>query len=542
MKKSIIALLLGLNILFGHVSFADDNFFTPQNANKNTQLTVFYMNDMHGELTEFGKVYSAKKIFDEKNSKTNTLVSASGDMYIGRNQKLNFQITNLLNKLNLDVLTFGNHEFDSNSKILSEYIKDANFKTVITNAEIPEENPLYKDIKSDKIVTSYVIERNGEKFGILGAVPTGVDLGLFDQNYPVTAYNPKETVKALNSEIAKLEKQKINKIIFVSHLGYFGEGGDLNIAKQTAGIDIILGGHTHLEINGVQKKNISKTRMANLVYSKRKEPVIIVQTSGINKQVGYLDVLFDRKGKLIEKNIKNSIIPVEGFESDKDIDKEAAKVLGKNKVLATVEKPYIPADTYEERNYENPTANLLTDAVAYKLRHSKMQVVLVQSPSVRGGLKDKLTTYQLKYKMLPFNHKFYYIELSEKDFVELLNQEALTSITTNNSQMLQCRGMHYTVDRTIKNPKSADAVCIKDIVIFNKKGNYVINPLNPDENKIVRCAVSNYLFTDKRTKGILERGKNKKLVGEEHKLVIKYLKRHKTINAQREGRIIVIEK
>jgi len=327
MKKSIIALLLGLNILFGHVSFADDNFFTPQNANKNTQLTVFYMNDMHGELTEFGKVYSAKKIFDEKNSKTNTLVSASGDMYIGRNQKLNFQITNLLNKLNLDVLTFGNHEFDSNSKILSEYIKDANFKTVITNAEIPEENPLYKDIKSDKIVTSYVIERNGEKFGILGAVPTGVDLGLFDQNYPVTAYNPKETVKALNSEIAKLEKQKINKIIFVSHLGYFGEGGDLNIAKQTAGIDIILGGHTHLEINGVQKKNISKTRMANLVYSKRKEPVIIVQTSGINKQVGYLDVLFDRKGKLIEKNIKNSIIPVEGFESDKDIDKEAAKVL-----------------------------------------------------------------------------------------------------------------------------------------------------------------------------------------------------------------------
>ena len=85
-------------------------------------------------------------------------------------------------------------------------------------------------------------------------------------------------------------------------------------------------------------------------------------------------------------------------------------------------------------------------------------------------------------------------------------------------------------------------MCIKDIVIFNKKGNYVINPLNPDENKIVRCAVSNYLFTDKRTKEILERGKNKKFVGEEHNLVIKYLKRHKTINAQREGRVIVIEK
>ena len=540
MKKLIISLLIALNITAAKVVFAEDNFFVPQNPSGNTQLTVFYMNDMHGELTNFGRIYSAKKVFDEKNSRTNSLSSASGDIYIGKNKKLNLAITKLLNNLNLELFTLGNHEFDNGSQSLSEYLQNVQFKTVLTNAEIPEGNPLYKDLNSEKIVSSYVIEKNGEKFGVIGAAPIGVNLGQFDKENPINVYNPKETINALNSEIAKLKKQNINKIIFVSHLGYFGEGGDLNVAKQTSGIDIILGGHTHLAINGVQKKDVDKSHMTNLVYSKSKEPVIIVQTAGINKQVGYLDVLFDKNGKLIEKNIKNTLISPENFDSDKTTDKIVQKVLGKNKVVAHVEKPFVSSGTFEERNYENPTANLMTDAVAYKTK--KAEVVLIQSPSVRGGLSGDITTYQVKYKMLPFNDKLYYIELSEKDFVSLLNKEALTSMTTSNSQMLQCSGMHYTVDKTIQNPKSPDAMCIKDIIIYNKKRNYIINPLAPDENKSVKCVVAGYLFVDKNTKDILANGKNKKLTGEEHKIMLKYLKRHKVINAQRQGRIIVIEK
>lgn len=542
MKKMLVSSILLFYTLVGHVSFAGEDFFVPQKSSDHTQLTVFYMNDMHGELTQFGKVYSAKKVFDEKNSNTNTFSAASGDIYIGKNKKLNFAITNLLNKLEINALTLGNHEFDSGSKALSENLKNAKFKTVLTNAEIPEGNPLNEDVKSNKLVTSFIAERNGEKFGVIGAAPIGVNLGLFDVENPVVVYNSKETIKALNSEIKKLEEQGINKIILVSHLGYFGEGGDLHVAQNTSGIDIILGGHTHLEINGVQKKDIDPKHRKNLVYSKKKEPVVIVQTSGMNKQIGYLDVLFDKNGKLIEKNIKNTLISPDNFDSDKTTDKIVQKVLGKNKVVAHVEKPYISSGSFEERNYENPTANLMTDAVAYKTRHSKAEVVLIQSPSVRGGLSGDITTYHVKYKMLPFNDKLYYIELSEKDFINLLNTEALTSMTTTNSQMLQCAGMHYTVDKTIKNPKSPDALCVKDIIIYNKKENRVINSSLPDENKSVKCIVAGYLFVDKNTKDILANGKKKKLVGEEHKIMLKYLKHHKTVNAQKDGRIIIIEK
>ena len=543
MKKIFISLFILYLQLNGNFIFAEEKFFEPQNSSGKIQLTVFYLNDMHGELTKFGQIYSAKKIFDEKNSKTNAISSASGDMFIGKNKKLNLTVTKMLNRINTDIYTFGNHEFDNGSKALSEDIKKAKFKTIMTNMKIPKDNPLYKDIKSKKIVSSYILEKNGEKFGIIGAAPIGVNLGLFDKKYPVEVFSPKETIEALNNEIKKLENKNINKIILVSHLGYYGEGGDLNIAKNTSGIDVILGGHTHLEINGVQKKDINPTHLTNLVYSKTGEPVIIVQTAGINKQIGYLDVLFDNDGNLIENKMNNTVISTDNFKSDKEIEKETEKVLGKNKIVATVDIPFISSGSYEERNKENPTANLVTDAVADYAKYSNAQVVLMHSPSVREGLQGQITTYHVKYKMLPFNEKFYYIELSQKDFVDLLNTEALTSMTTDNSQMLQCSGMHYTIDKKIKFPKSPDANCIKDITIFDKRNNneIKINPKNPSEKETVKCIVSGYLFVDKRTKNILENGKNKKLIGEQQYILLKYLKKHKHINAGREGRITIIE-
>ena len=543
MKKLLISLLILSLQLNSNCIYAEENFFEPQNSNGKTQLTVFYMNDMHGELTKFGQIYSAKKMFDEKNSETNTLTSASGDMFIGKNKKLNLTVTKMLNSINTDVYTFGNHEFDNGSGALSRYIRNAKFKTVMTNMTIPKDNPLRKDIKSGRIVSSYILEKNGEKFGIIGAAPIGVNLGLQDKKSPIEVLSPNDTIQALNNEIKKLESKNINKIILVSHLGYFGEGGDLNIAEQTSGIDIILGGHTHLEINGIQKKDINPSHKKNLVYSKTGEPVVIVQTSGINKQIGYLDVLFDDNGKLAENKLNNTVISTDIFKSDKKTEKMAEKVLGKNKVLAKAEVSFISSGSHEERNSENPTANLVTDAVADFAKYSGAQVVLMHSPSVREGLQGNITTYHVKYKMLPFNEKFYYIELSQKDFVDLLNTEALTSMTTTNSQMLQCSGMRYTIDKKIKFPKSPDANCIKDITIFDKRNNNVIkiNPENPSEKETVKCIISGYLFVDERTKNILGNGKNRKFIGEQHKIVLKYLKKHKHIKAVREGRITIIE-
>lgn len=537
MKKKLAALIFCVCFLFTNKVFAQNY----------TQLDAIYINDVHGELIKYGKFVSF--LAEHLNNKK-SLVSASGDMYIGKNERRNHAMTQLMNLSNVDIFTLGNHEFDNDSAALARQLKKAKFKTIITNMDIPNGNPL-TDLKNDKLFSSAIIEKDGEKYGIIGAAPIGINLGLFDKTDAVTVFAPEKTVQALNAEVKKLESQGINKIILISHLGYFGDGGDLNIAQKTEGIDVILGGHTHLLIEGTQRSDKDKTHLKNLVMSKRNEPVIIVQAGGLGEYIGHLKVLFDEKGIIATKNDLapiNDIFTLEEFQNlpkthyDELIDKINTKALGKNEIVATVKTPFVSSGTTEERNTENPTANLLTDAVYDKVKNKNVEVVLLHSPDVRGGLENQITTYQIKYSMLPFNGDFYHIELSEKDFVKLLNTEAMTSILTDNSQIIQCKGMSYTVDKTIQNPDYDKAICIKDVVIKSNDTNRVIDPANPTPDNTIKCAVAGYMFLDKRTKDILANGKNKQFIGKEQDILIKYLKKQKTVNPVREGRVKVIEK
>ncbi len=537
MKKKLAALIFCVCFLFTNKVFAQNY----------TQLDAIYINDVHGELIKYGKFVS---FLAEHLNNNKSLVSASGDMYIGKNERRNHAMTQLMNLSNVDIFTLGNHEFDNGSAALARQLKKANFKTIMTNMDIPSGNPL-TDLKNDKLFSSAIIEKDGEKYGIVGAAPIGVNLGLFDKTDAVTVLDPEKTVQALNAEVKKLESQGINKIILISHLGYFGDGGDLNIAQKTEGIDVILGGHTHLLIEGTQCSDKDKTHLKNLVMSKRNEPVIIVQAGGLGEYIGHLKVLFDEKGIIATKNDLapiNDIFTLEEFQNipktpyDELIDKINTKALGKNEIVATVQTPFVSSGTTEERNTENPTANLLTDAVYDKVKNKNVEVVLLHSPDVRGGLEKQITTYRIKYSMLPFNGDFYYIELSEKDFVKLLNTEAMTSILTDNSQIIQCKGMSYTVDKTIQNPDYDKAICIKDVVLKSNNTNRVIDPSNPSPDKTIKCAVAGYMFLDKRTKDILANGKNKQFIGKEQDILIKYLKKQKTVNPVREGRVKVIEK
>lgn len=550
-KKLFSTIILSSVFAVGNIVFADstNSVIDCGKGNSTANLNIYYINDTHGELVNLGKLITElNKIKKSVNPET-TLISTQGDMYIGRNHKRNAAMTKLLNIAGVELFTLGNHEFDDGSHQLSKELAKGKFVTLMTNMDIPDGNPLNTLKNQNKLFSSYVMTKNGEKYGFIGAAPIGVNLGLFDKDNQVSVYDPNGTSAALNAEVKKLEEQGVNKIILVSHLGYFGDGGDLEIAKNTEGIDVILGGHTHLEIDGIQTKDVDKTHLTNLVLSKKGEPVVIVQTCGMAKDIGNLKVTFNTNGVIITDSKKNTIsnnhIRIDkNSPTDKTIQRIVEKALGVDKVVAVAKTPFVSSGTTEERNLENPTANLLCDAAFEAAKGKNPDVVLVHSPTVRGGLVGEITTYQVKYSMLPFNGQMFYAELTEKDFVDLLNTEALTSMTTDNSQMIQVHGMKYVVDKTVKNPQNPDTICVKDIVFVDKNNNVVrkINSNNPSEKDTVKCVVAGYLFLDKRTKLILQNAKNVQLVGKEQDIVLKYLKKHKSIDAVREGRVTVIEK
>ena len=215
------------------------NPFKPQNKalNKETELGIFYTNDSHGDIYRLGKFKTAHDEFKLANKNIANMTLSGGDSIFSSDSKLSKLLVKVFNAIHLDALALGNHEFSAGSKTLNETLKDADFKAVSSNLNITENNPLQESIKNKKLVKSAVFMKNGHKFAVIGASPIDSYIGKAEKS--IKPMDMDKTIKAINTEAKKLEEQGINKIILCSHLGY-GEKGDLEVARKTEGIDIIV--------------------------------------------------------------------------------------------------------------------------------------------------------------------------------------------------------------------------------------------------------------------------------------------------------------
>jgi len=91
---------------------------------------------------------------------------------------------------------------------------------------------------ADKLLKSTVIERGGEKIGMIGLTPQNTD-ELASPGPNVIFTDPSDAVQG---EVDKLTEMGVNKIIVLSHSGY---GVDQLVAANTTGVDVIVGGHTN---------------------------------------------------------------------------------------------------------------------------------------------------------------------------------------------------------------------------------------------------------------------------------------------------------
>ncbi|MBR6649082.1 MAG: bifunctional metallophosphatase/5'-nucleotidase, partial [Bacteroidaceae bacterium] len=109
-----------------------------------------------------------------------------------------------------------------------------------------------------------IVERSGKKIGIFGLSPNPDGLVLKD-NYEGVGYrSPIETAREYSS---KLRSEGCELVICLSHLGFNipSRCSDEQLAAETSGIDIILGGHSHdlFEEPVIRKNNTGKDVVIN---------------------------------------------------------------------------------------------------------------------------------------------------------------------------------------------------------------------------------------------------------------------------------------
>ena len=503
------------------------NPFKPQGKkDKNdVEVGIFYTNDMHGNVERLSKFKTSHDIFKKENKSVPNFTIAAGDCLFGSDKKRNSLMVKLFNLMHLDALALGNHEFAGGSKNLADSLEKANFKSFSANIDLKKENPLSARIKDKKLVKSAVFMKGGHKFGIVGVSPFDSYIHTIDKT--VKPKNIDKTIESINKEVKNLEKQGVNKIILCSHVGY---NNDLKIAKETEGVDIIIGGHSHTLLEGVNKQTDNSSKKLNLLTSKRNEPVMITQLGSMNKRVGYLNAVFDKKGVLKTNELSNNLYDVDSFEESIQANFLINDMLGQKVSLAKVSGEYNPSNDFQERYYENPLANLFADSMLDLGKKYGADIAMFQSASIRGGMKGEITNHQVKYSVAPFNNKLVLVELSENDLVEILKKSSGSLLTDDKDvQILRCAGMEYSI-HTDKEYFLAGG---KDPIENLSVNGVCIDTKNPDKNKKYKAVITEYMLVMPCIKDITSKYKDSAIVvGSEQESFIKYLTEKKEVSAK----------
>lgn len=273
------------------------------------KLTILHTNDTHSRLDPFpmdggrnqglgGIAGRAKLISKIRQEEEHVLLLDAGDIFQGTpyfNIYKGEPEIKAMSAMNYDACTIGNHDFDAGMENLATQLtKHANFPMLVANYDFtgtPMEHKTapYKVFKKGKL-----------KIGVFGVGIEGQGL-IPDSLFGATKYL--DPIQQSN-EVADMLKKKegCDMVICLSHLGYqykedASKMSDDRLAKETANIDLIIGGHTHTFFDNP------------VTYKNRKgDDVIVNQVGFAGIILGRLDFEFTKfSGKKLAKNHNISV-------------------------------------------------------------------------------------------------------------------------------------------------------------------------------------------------------------------------------------------
>lgn len=226
-----------------------------------TTVVIISTNDIHSSITNFPSLATLVKDTRMEYPGRVVLVDAgdrwTGNPYVDRAPVKYSPIVELMNALDYDVATFGNHEWDSGEGILAERMAEAEFTNLMANID-PE------SIGIPGVVPYRIIERGGLKMAFLGLVgieQSGYPLG-FTANFNRAVFRD----PFVTADNYKSLRDSCGLYAAVTHMGV---EPDTRLAERHPELDLIIGGHSHtkldtgLPVNGVL---VTQTER-NLVYA-----------------------------------------------------------------------------------------------------------------------------------------------------------------------------------------------------------------------------------------------------------------------------------
>lgn len=466
-------------------------------------LTILHTNDFHARFEPISKYDSGCSSEDNAEGKcfggsarmvtavneararsNNAVLFDGGDQFQGTLFYTYYKgqlAAEMMNKLGYDAMTVGNHEFDDGPKVLRGFMDAVDFPVLMSNADFSGEPAL-----ADKLQKSTVIERGGEKIGLIGATPHDTD----ELSSPGPNVIFTDSIEAVGAEVAKLTEMGVNKIIVLSHLGY---GRDIALAQAVDGIDVIVGGHTNTLLSNTNEK-------ADGAYPTVVGGTQILSAYAYGKFLGELNVTFDDAG-VVTSAVGEPIVMDAGVVQDTDtVARIAQAALPLNelrsKVVAETATEIIGVRE-ECRSMECAMGNLIADAMLDRVRDQGIEIAIQNSGGIRASIDAGDVTMGEVLTVLPFQNTLSTFYVNGATIVEAL-ENGVSQHEEGAGRFPQVSGMTYAFDASLEAGSRISDVMVGGAALDADKvygvvsNNYVRN--GGDGYKMFRDAENAYDF------------------------------------------------
>ncbi len=423
---------------------------TASAASADYALTILHTNDFHARFEPISKYDSGCSAEDNaagecfggsarlvtaveaaRARNENTVLFDGGDQFQGTLFYTYYKgklTAEMMNKLGYDGMTVGNHEFDDGPEVLAGFMDAVEFPVLMSNADVSMEPAL-----AGKLQKSTVIERNGEKLGLIGLTPQNTD-ELASPGDKVIFTDP---VDAVQGEVDKLTAEGVNKIIVLSHSGY---AVDKRVASETTGVDVIVGGHTNTLLGDMDGAEGPYPTVVNGTQ--------ILSAYAYGKFLGELNVVFDDEGNIISANGAPIIMDAAVTEDVPTVERiaEAAQPLEeiRNKVVAETAEA-IDGDRGSCRAVECQMGNLVADAMLDRVKDQGIQIAIQNGGGLRASIDAGEVTMGEVLTVLPFQNTLSTFQVTGQTMIDAL-ENGVSEIEEGGGRFPQVAGMSFAFD------------------------------------------------------------------------------------------------
>ncbi|MEC3862471.1 bifunctional metallophosphatase/5'-nucleotidase [Mesobacterium sp. TK19101] len=418
-------------------------------ASADYSLTILHTNDFHARFEPISKYDSGcsedsnaegkcfggsarlmTAITEARARSNNSVLFDGGDQFQGTLFYTYYKgklAAEMMNKMGYDAMTVGNHEFDDGPEVLRGFMDAVTFPVLMSNADFSGE-----ELLKDKLLKSTVIERGGEKLGLIGLTPQDTD-ELASPGPNVIFTDP---VDAVQGEVDKLTAEGVNKIIVLSHSGY---AVDKRVAAETTGVDVIVGGHTNTLLGDMDGAEGPYPTMVN--------NTAILSAYAYGKFLGELNVTFNDAGEIVEAKGQPLLMDaaVHEDEATKARIAEAAQPLEeiRQKVVASAADA-IDGSRDVCRAMECPMGNLVADAMLARVKEQGIQIAIANGGGLRASIDAGDVTMGEVLTVLPFQNTLSTFQVTGQTIIDAL-ENGVSQIEEGAGRFPQVAGISFTV-------------------------------------------------------------------------------------------------